>query len=193
MKIQLPEYVEKNKKWFVAGAVLLVIIIVLRKIKILTMIIDIIEKLPHRGEYQQRSLESIDRIIIHHSASAAGKFNAFDFARWHMDPNGRLNAPRIAYHFCVDPDGKVYQTNKLTSMSWHTINANATGIGIVLNGNFETEQPTNAQLKSLKNLIRYLNNKLKKKLPVYGHKEIPGNSTACPGRNVKLEDFKNIS
>ncbi|PLX06010.1 MAG: hypothetical protein C0596_16080 [Marinilabiliales bacterium] len=184
---------KKNyKKWFIIGILLLVIIFVLRKLKILRMIKDIIEDLPHNGEYQQRNISSIDRIIIHHSASPSGKFNVYDFARWHINPNGYLKAPRIAYHFCIEPDGKIYQTNKLTSIGWHTINGNFTGIGIVLNGNFETENPSNAQVKSLKELIKYLNGKLGKKLVVYGHKEIPGNATACPGRNVNLELFRNL-
>jgi len=33
------------------------------------MIKDIIDQLPRKGEYTQRSLSDIDRIIIHHSAS----------------------------------------------------------------------------------------------------------------------------
>jgi len=193
MTINITETVKKHKKWFIAGAIVLVIFLVLRKLKILNMITDIIENLPHRGEYQQRNTDKIDRIIIHHSASPAGKFTVYDFARWHIDPKGRLNAPRIAYHFCIEPDGTIYQTNKLTSISWHTINANATGIGIVLNGNFENEQPSDAQRKSLKNLIKFLTDKFNKKLAVYGHREIQGNATACPGRNVKLDDFRSLS
>jgi len=192
MKNILTDNVEKYKKWYIIGILVLVTIIVLRKLKLLNMITDIINQLPSKGEYQQRNLNSIDRIIIHHSASPAGKFTVQDFARWHINPNGYLKAPRIAYHFCIEPDGKIYQTNKLTAISWHTINANATGIGIVLNGNFENEQASDAQKKSLKNLIRYLNNKFNKKLTVYGHKEIPGNATACPGRNLKLDEFRNL-
>jgi len=193
MKTDLAVNVRKYKKWIIIGSVAVVIIIVLRKLKFLTMITDIINDLPHNGEYQQRNLSSVDMIVIHHSASPSGKFNVYDFARWHISPTGYLKAPRIAYHFCIEPDGKIYQTNKLTALSWHTINGNASGIGIVLNGNFENEQPSNLQVKSLKNLIRYLNKKFGKKLAVYGHKEIPGNATACPGRNVKLDDFRNLA
>ena len=192
MIIQVTDTVKRYKNWIITGALLLVIIIVSRKLKFIRMIKDITNDLPNRGEYQQRNLSSIDRIIVHHSASPAGKFNVYDFARWHIDPKGYLKSPRIAYHFCIEPDGTIYQTNKLTSIGWHTINANATGIGIVLNGNFETEQPSEAQKKSLKNLIKYLNDKFKKKLPVYGHREIPGNATACPGRNLKIEQFRSI-
>lgn len=192
MKNLLADNVKKYKNWIVAGTLVLVAIIVLRKLKFVSMIKDIIDQLPSKGEYTQRSLEKVDRIVIHHSASAAGRFTVQDFARWHMDPKGYLKAPRIAYHFCIDPDGTIYQTNKLTAMSWHTINGNATGIGIVLNGNFENEQPSSAQVKSLKNLIKFLNGKFNKKLAVYGHKEIKGNATACPGRNLEIDEFRNL-
>ncbi|KKP51435.1 MAG: N-acetylmuramoyl-L-alanine amidase [candidate division TM6 bacterium GW2011_GWF2_33_332] len=154
------------------------------------MITDIIDKLPRRGQYAQRSIEAIDKIVIHHSASPAGRFTMYDFANWHIDPGGRLKAPGIAYHFGIDPDGKIYQSNKLTSQSWHAGNGNPSSVGVVLNGNFENEIPSDAQKKSLKYLIRFLRRKLKKKLTVFGHREIPGNLTACPGRNLNLEEFR---
>ena len=47
--------------------------------------------------------------------------------------------------------------------------------------------------KSLKWLIKYLNKKFNSKLTIYGHKEVPGNSTGCPGTNLDLEKFRNIA
>ena len=46
---------------------------------------NIINILPHRGEFIKRHLKAINKIIIHHSASSIGKFGMDDFARWHMD------------------------------------------------------------------------------------------------------------
>lgn len=156
----------------------------------MSRIYDIIEKLPRNGNYKKRDLSRITRIIIHHSATLSGRFNMYDFARWHIDPNGRLKAPAIAYHFGIEPDGKIYQSNPLEAISWHTVNANYNGIGIELNGNFEIEQPPKEQIKSLKWLIKYLRKKLKSNLDVYGHREIPGNQTSCPGKNLDLEQFR---
>lgn len=190
--LKVNEKYNRVNKWVIISTTILVIALVIRKLKLQNMITNIIEKLPHIGEYRQRSLSVIDRVIIHHSASPAGKFTLKDFANWHIDPNGRLKAPRIAYHFGIEPDGKIYQTNKLTSLSWHAPNANTKGIGIVLNGNFEIEKPTDAQVRSLKKLIRFLNKKIGRKLSVFGHKEIPGNATACPGRNINLAEFRNV-
>lgn len=145
-------------------------------------IVDIVEKLPHSGEYKQRTLDKITTIVIHHSASPAGKFTPYDFAKWHM--SGAMKAPRIAYHFAIEPDGTVYQTNKLTSVSWHASNANSYSIGVELNGDFTKEHPTKEQLNSLKELISYLEIQIGHYLEVKGHKEV--DVTACPGPNMMV-------
>lgn len=179
---------EQDKKYTkiaIIGIIILAIILIIRKTKALRMIQDITDKLPHNGEYAQRPLSSIDKIVVHHSATKAGEFTVYDFAKWHTDPNGRLKAPRIAYHYCINPEGKIFQCNKLSARSWHARSGNTSGIGVELDGNFEIEQPTQAQIKSLKWLINYLRNRLDKRLSVFGHNEIPGNLTACPGKNLQ--------
>jgi N-acetyl-anhydromuramyl-L-alanine amidase AmpD len=181
---------DKYRNWILSVGIAMLAIIMYRIMKNNKTIKNITQELPSRGEYDKRSLQDIDTIIVHHSASLAGQFTLEDFARWHIDPNERLKAPRIAYHFGIEPDGKIYQVNDLTAMSWHTINANRNGIGIELNGNFEVEHPTQEQMQSLKWLIKYLRKKLKKALPVYGHKEIPGNATSCPGRNFPMQQIR---
>lgn len=180
----------KYKNWILTAGITMLAFIIYRNMNNKKTIQNITHELPSRGEYDKRSLLDIDKLIVHNSASLAGRFTFIDFARWHIDPNGRLKAPRIAYHFGIEPDGKIYQLNDLTAISWHTINANADGIGILLNGNFELEHPTKEQMQSLKWLIKYLRKKLKKPLPVYGHKEIPGNATSCPGKNFPMQQIR---
>ncbi len=180
-------------RWMALGIVVVLGVLFLKKKGYMAKIIHFVKQLPAKGEYETRNLAKVDKIIIHHSASDIGKFNRFDFARWHIDPKGRLNAPRIAYHFVIEPDGQTYQTNELVSKSWHTKGANTTGIGIVLNGNFEHDQPTAAQIQALSTLILHLNKTLGRKLSVFGHKEMQGNSTVCPGKNLDLDRFKNLA
>lgn len=141
---------------------------------------DIIDILPHKGEYIQRALKGITTIVVHHSASPAGKFGPEDFAIWHM--NGTFKMPRIAYHFCIEPDGAVYQTNKLSSISWHASNANYYSVGVLLNGDFRTEKPTVQQLQSLRELIPEIEKTLGKTLELKGHREV--DATSCPGDNM---------
>ena len=78
-----------------------------------------------------------------------------------VDPNGRLRAPGICYHFSIEQDGTIYQVNT-ESIPWHAGPANNNSIGIELNGNFEVEQPTDAQLHSLRWLTAQLEQKLSK-------------------------------
>ena len=145
---------------------------------------DFTTKLPRNGNFKSRSVDKITHIIVHHSASKMGQFTVFDFARWHMDPNGRLKAPAICYHFSIDGSGVVKQVNDLTQTAWHAGNANGYSIGVELDGNFENEQPTEKQIESLVWLIGFLNVKLGRKLTVIGHREAPQNQTACPGKNM---------
>lgn len=145
---------------------------------------DYTAKLPRNGNFKSRTLDKITTIVVHHSASKMGQFTVYDFARWHMDPNGRLKAPAICYHFSIDGKGEIKQVNDLAQIAWHAGNANAYSIGVELDGNFEKEGPTVKQIESLVWLIGYLNVKLNKKLVVIGHKEAPGNATACPGKNM---------
>ncbi len=146
-------------------------------------IINYINELPRNGNFRTRPIENITHISVHHSASKSGQFGLKDFARWHMDPKGRLKAPAICYHFGIEPDGKIYQVNTLDQIAWHTIGANEYSIGIELNGNFEVEEPSPEQLDSLKWLIEYLKQELGE-LTILGHKQFKGNATSCPGKNL---------
>lgn len=140
---------------------------------------NIIDELPHNGDFRQRKIGDITQIVIHHSDSPTGKFGPEDFAMWHM--RGKYKMPRIAYHYCIEPDGEVYQTNHLESVSWHAGEANWSSIGILLNGNFEVDEPTKNQLSAL----RILNKKLVDELgdlDIVGHRDVQ--ATLCPGKNL---------
>ena len=146
---------------------------------------DIIDDLPSNGNFRTRKLKAINTVVIHHSDSPIGKFSPVDFANWEM--NGKMRAPRICYHYCIEMDGTVYQTNHLDSITWHAGNWNYCSIGIVLNGDFEEDEPSQEQLNSLRILNYYLQEKFNHKLTVYGHQEV--NATLCPGKNLmKLKD-----
>ena len=52
---------------------------------------------------------------------------------------------------------------------------------VVIEGNFEIEQPTDNQLKSLSELLQHLKQKYGN-VQVVGHRDL--NATACPGKNL---------
>lgn len=127
--------------------------------------------------YGTRNLSKIKRIILHHSA-VTGQ-TAEDYARYHVQSRGWAG---IGYHFVIEKNGDIIQGNNLETVSYHASGKNTESIGISLSGNFMTEQPTDAQIKSLKQLVAHLRATLNKSLPVSGHKD--HGQTSCPGTNL---------
>lgn len=128
-------------------------------------------------QYSTRDLSKINKIILHHSA-ATGQ-TAEDYARYHVQSNGW---PGIGYHFVIEKNGDIIQGNSLETVSYHAAGKNTESIGISLSGNFMNEQPTAAQIKSLKQLVAHLRAQLNKNLPVSGHRD--HGQTSCPGTNL---------
>lgn len=71
----------------------------------------------------------------------------------------------IGYHFLINPEGKIFEGRALYFKGSHIYKANSHKIGIVLIGDFEpphsfidrkTDNPTEKQIASLKNLIELL-------------------------------------
>ncbi len=153
---------------------------------------DIIDALPKNPEesYPTRSLSAITHITIHHSAAPAN-LDVERIAKWHVEHHGW---PGIGYHFYITPDGTIYQTNHLTTMSNHVYMNNAYTVGICVAGNFDTALPTPAQIDAAARLVAWLTQELKIPLEnVKGHKEYPRNTTRCPGLKwLEEERWKDI-
>ena len=128
----------------------------------------------------------LEYIVIHHTASTA-KETVEQIHNFHINNNGWAG---IGYHFYIRKDGTIYKGRDEKYAGAHCENYNSVSLGICLEGNFEIEKPTDSQLKSLTELLRYLTKK-------YGYVHIVGhndlNATACPGKNLysKLEILKN--
>lgn len=94
----------------------------------------------------------------------------------------------IGYHYYIRKDGTIYKGREDEAEGSHVKGYNKKSIGICLEGNFEEEQLSKEQIKSLKDLSVYicLKYNIKDILP---HKKL-GN-TLCPGRNFPLKEIKN--
>ncbi len=143
---------------------------------------DVVDELPKHPEktYPTRSLSDITHIAVHHSA-ASPNIPVEAIARYHVEHN---KWPGIGYHFYVGPDGTIYQTNRLTTMSNHVYMNNAYTVGVCVAGNFQETLPTPAQLQATAHLIAWLTRLLNIPLEhVKGHREFPHNEshTTCPG------------
>ncbi len=131
-------------------------------------------------------------IVIHHSASDKG--NAALFDAYHRNVNGW---EEMGYHFVIgngrgSPDGLIevgsrwgkqkHGAHCKSSGNFH----NEHGIGICLVGNFENTGPSDAQMRSLIRLLRYLTGQTGiRPEQVVTHSGVTG-KTRCPGRNFRL-------
>ena len=97
--------------------------------------------------------------------------------------------PGIGYHFVIEDDGIIYQTNYLDTVSYHTGtyapgDENRWSVGIALEGSFTDYPPPRVQQDAAKALVAYLKDLLNI-TEIYGHREMPGAATQCPGNTYQ--------
>ena len=173
----------KKILWIGSGILTLLIAVTMTALNIK----NIINLLPKSltKTYGKRNLRLLKYIVIHHSAIDG--FNAFDYAKWHL----KRGWPAIGYHYVIEKDGAIQQTNELTTISYHVKGFNTKSIGISMSGNLQKHKPTDAQLKSLVALIKKLKKEVKKDLIVKGHREL--NESLCPGKFVNLSKIRELT
>lgn len=139
---------------------------------------DLIDKLAKHPElrYDTRLLSDIETIVIHHSAAPAS-VGAERIAIYHVKSQ---EWPGIGYHFVIAADGTIYQTNELTTISYHSAKVNGRGVGVCFLGDFDEAVPPPAQLRAGAHLVAWLTQELNLSLEtVKGHREYM--QTRCPG------------
>ena len=133
----------------------------------------------------------IKQIVIHHTASSRDNTTLASVDAWHKARDFTFSSLGyyVGYHYLILGTGEVIQTRRDNEIGCHSI-PNDGKLGICLTGNFETETPSEAQLKSLKEL---LDKKLKEynldNWAIKGHREL--SNTACPGKNLLIWVLQN--
>lgn len=93
----------------------------------------------------------------------------------------------ISYSFVITPTGRVYEGHRIDGVGSHTGGRNSTSRAICFLGNYEDDDPTREQLEAAAWLLRYGADPARgwwaPRLSG-GHRDAPGASTACPGRNA---------
>ena len=117
----------------------------------------------------------LEYIVIHHTASTA-KESVEQIHNFHINNNGWAG---IGYHFYIRKDGTIYRGRPEKYVGAHCENYNSVSLGICLEGNFEIEKPTEKQIQSVTDLVKYLRKKYGN-FKLVGHKDL--NATACPGQ-----------
>jgi hypothetical protein len=174
----------KKKYKVIAGVVGLYLLLRLSTPKPID-IVDELEKSSTRF-YSSRPLSDIDEIVVHHAAvdSSLPGANPYSVATFHVTYHAYL-LPGIAYHLVVMPDGKVYLTNYLETVSYHVGTANPRTVGILVMGNFDAENFTDLQYSGLVKAVNYVTGKLGRKVKLNGHYIY--SSKTCPGHNIRAK------
>ncbi|MCL2368337.1 MAG: peptidoglycan recognition protein family protein [Oscillospiraceae bacterium] len=132
-----------------------------------------------------------DRDIVHHTGGGANLFplSIQEIHRWHL-ANGWAG---FAYHFYVRLTGIIERGRQIDWTGGHTLNHNATTIGICFEGNYESVHRAmpDAQFNAGVWLIRHLRG-LYGDRPISGHREMSGNNTDCPGRFFPLSELRTL-
>lgn len=125
-------------------------------------------------------------IVCHHSAVSRDvnpkQFKAIDNYHkglWHARSSLGFYG---GYHYLIEPDGEVKQYRKENEQGIHAKGWNDKSIGVCLSGNFQKEEPTEAQLKALFKLLdKIISRHGMTEEDVFGHKE-KTIFTHCPGK-----------
>ena len=144
-------------------------------------------------------MEPISRLTVHHTgepehwsgqelAEAGRRMGVYQ--KWHVERRGWAD---IAYHYVIDPAGRIWEGRLLRWQGAHAGNheTNRGNVGVCLMGNFEIGTPTDAQRASLAALVAWFVREYELDVnEIYTHKGIkakyglPG--TACPGRTLAV-------
>ncbi len=133
-----------------------------------------------------RPLSQVNYLAIHHTAGPDTQ-TPEEIANYHINNNGWGG---IGYHFLIAKDGTVFYVGDISTARANVANLNEQVLGICIIGNFtQGRVPSNEQLDSCHELCDFFINNYPDLVnvtswdKVRGHKELPGQSTTCPGDN----------
>ena len=125
--------------------------------------------------------EQTDVIILHHIGNTNADVSAATVHQWHL-ANGWAG---IGYHYLIRKDGTIERGRPRDTVGAHCYGENWHSIGVNIVGNFETNEPTAAQIEAAERLVAVLC-RLYGLRPsgatIKGHRDF--NATACPGENL---------
>jgi N-acetyl-anhydromuramyl-L-alanine amidase AmpD len=173
-----------KKEVYIGLAALLPLLLLATKRKKVNVLYAVDDLTKHATlRYDQRNLNDIEQIVIHHSAQSNG--DPFQYAAYHVKTHGWAG---IGYHYVIQKDGLIFQTQQLETVSYHARNCNENSIGICLTGNYNVEQVPIEQLEALYGLIDEIKRTLRRNLLILPHHDCT--STDCPGKNMPIDQIE---
>lgn len=132
------------------------------------------------GAFGKLPAANVEALVLHHTA---GSYDTTweNIAAYHV--NTRQFAG-IGYHIGIQ-NGRVYYMGDIGTARAHVAGQNHRYVGIVVAGNYQTDQPRAADLDVLRRLGPVLRRYFGRPLPWRGHRDVaPAGYTVCPGVNL---------
>lgn len=135
------------------------------------------------GDFANRPLGNIDILAVHHTAGPKDQ-------TWHAIADTHVRGrgwAGIGYHLGVRLGGVAYLGDVGQSRAC-CLDQNHRVLCVTVTGNYETGAVDAADADALRRVVavcqKWAQAVLGRPLRVLGHKEVPGQATACPGRNL---------
>lgn len=123
-------------------------------------------------------------LVVHHTAGYAPRNENQEIQEMRsIQRQHKANGwDDIGYNYVIMPSGRVYEGRGFNIVGAHTYLHNTGTIGVSFAGNYDVTRPTRAQLIAFKQLRRWLRKRGARVTKIRGHKQMPNQATACPGR-----------
>jgi hypothetical protein len=127
------------------------------------------------------------RITLHHAGNQPNYHTVKNAVIHDLDgiltAHCERNYGDIGYHFVVDYGGRVWEGRSLLYEGAHVSHQNEGNVGIMLQGNFEVQKPSEIQAFAARRLVQLLRARFAiARECVYGHRDL--GASICPGRNL---------
>lgn len=141
--------------------------------------------LSFRGGLSPLNKSRITKLVQHHMAHKTWSLQ--DVHNFHRNGNGWAG---IGYNWWIAKDGTIYEGRGF-NVGAHVGGHNSTTVGIGYQGDFTSQNMTDAQLKSGAALNAWLMTQfpnVKSTSDIIGHNDLA--STACPGKNFRMGELR---
>jgi hypothetical protein len=128
---------------------------------------------------------TVTRLTIHHAGTQSGTVGPAQYRGWQAWHMGGQKWPDIAYHVLIGIDGTVYQGRDPAYRGDTATTYDTTGhFLVVVEGNFEVETPSPAQIQSLEMVLAWASEHYGvSPETIGGHGDYA--ATSCPGRHLE--------
>jgi hypothetical protein len=129
-------------------------------------------------------------VVLHHTVTASGPF-ASAIVRGIQRYHQAKGWSDIGYNWLVSEDGRAFEGRGWGVQGAHAEGFNGRSVGIALLGTYSEREPTDAQRQTFAELVAagVRLGWLAPRPAIFGHRELPKASTACPGHETSVLSF----